>query len=408
MKINKFFAAAIAATTLFASCSKEETGIVNNGDERRVQVSIDRSAPNGTRATGSQVANGTDVTFGGGYLLFTNAGDVVTLVVEVSDGDDAYDKDAQTVGIDQLDKKINAAGVEIQAVPGASTKVYLVGNAPSGMTAPAVNDALSSYTATVLSQLSTNGGVGDVSLFGGGALVKTSAEEAEVDQYESEFTVKPIAARFEIAAITGTPSENAETFTYQIDGIFIDRYYNQMQLSGGALAGDLKFNYNTVGRYVPDAAGSSYTTAMNKSVYDYNATAPGLANNTSFSPATGVWNYNLLAPTSAKDGDAVATVQMPAIIISISNVVVDGEEWPGQYFLTIEKFYDLVADTEPGHEGEFINGALITQLAQGNVYVIDNIDFDETDLGDPYIKTKRVAVKVNMMQWESKKIGWEF
>lgn len=408
MKINKFFAAAIAATTLLASCSKEETGIVNNGDERRVQVSIDRSAPNGTRATGNQVANGTDVTFGGGYLLFTNAGDVVTLVVTVSDDDDAYDKDAQTVGIDQLDKKLNSAGVEIQAVPGASTKVYLVGNAPSGMTAPAVNDALSSYTATVLSQLSTNGGVGDVSLFGGGALVKTSAEEAEVDQYESEFTVKPIAARFEIAAITGTPSGNATTFTYQIDGIFIDRYYNQMQLAGGALAGDLKFNYNTVGRYIPGAAGSSYTTAMARSVYDYDGTT-GVADNTNTTPATGVWNYNLLAPTSAKDGDAAATVQMPAIVISISDVVVDGEEWPGQYFLTIEKFYDLVADTEPGHEGELINGALITQLAQGNVYVIDNIDFNETDLGDiTYIKTKRVAVRVNMMQWESKNIGWEF
>ncbi len=103
MKINKFFAAAIAATTLLASCSKEETGNTKTGDDRRVQIAIDRSASNETRAIGGQVEDETDVNFTGGFLLFTNSADIVTLVVTISNDDEIIVGDA--TGVDKLVQK---------------------------------------------------------------------------------------------------------------------------------------------------------------------------------------------------------------------------------------------------------------------------------------------------------------
>ncbi len=354
----------------------------NNGEDRTVQIRIDYAGSAETRATGSQIADDAPVAFSGGYLLFANSADAVTYVVGINTGSVAYTEVSKTVGITEL-----KAGTQITAVPGTSNKVYFIGNAPSGMTAPAVGDAISSYSASVLSQYSS-GTVANVSLFGGTDLSPVGGGAA--DEYEAIFNVKPIAARFEILAITGDHSSGG-TLEYQIDGIFIDKYYDDMKLAGAA--GTLKSNGSTAANY---ATGAGSYTITNGSVYDYNAL--GIANETIFSPS-GVWNYNLLAPTSAT---------MPAIIISISDVVVDGTAWPGQHFLTIEKFFDLEEDTV--NAGEFINGAQITELAQGNIYVLDNITFDETNLGGdkPYIKTKKAQVKVTMLPWESQRVGWEF
>ena len=380
MKINKFLTAALAATTLLASCSKE-AGNTNstNGEDRTVQIQIDYAGSE-TRATGDQIADNTAVAFSGGYLLFTNTGDAVTFVVAIETGSTAYTEAGKKVGITEL-----KAGTQITAVPGNSTKVYFIGNKPSAMAAPAVGDIVSNYTATVASQHSA-GTVANVSLFGGKALTPVSAGAA--DEYEATFDVKPIAARYEIMEITGAHSGGgANTFEYQIDGIFIDKYYDDMKLAG--TAGTLKSNGNDPAKYVPNATGSSYVTANAGAVYDYNATV-GIANNTSFSPASGVWNYNLLAPTSAG---------MPAIIIKVSNVKVNGTVWNegDPYFLTIDSFFT----TKGGNTA-------LTVLAQGNIYVLDDIEFDENDLGEkPYTTTKKVQVKVTMLPWESSNIGWD-
>ena len=256
MKINKFLTAALAATTLLASCSKE-AGNTNstNGEDRTVQIQIDYAGSE-TRATGNQIADNTAVAFSGGYLLFTNTGDAVTFVVAIETGSTAYTEAGKKVGITEL-----KAGTQITAVPGNSTKVYFIGNKPSAMAAPAVGDIVSNYTATVASQHSA-GTVANVSLFGGKALTPVSAGAA--DEYEATFDVKPIAARYEIMEITGAHSGGgANTFEYQIDGIFIDKYYDDMKLAG--TAGTLKSNGNDPAKYVPNATGSSYVTAKESS-----------------------------------------------------------------------------------------------------------------------------------------------
>ena len=233
----------------------------------------------------------------------------------------------------------------------------------------------------------------NVTLYGGADLTPSSAEGATDDQYEAEFNVAPIAARFEIKAITGAHSDGVTDFEYTVAGIFIDNYYDAMTIVG--TGSGLKYNGSNAALYTPDAVGSSYTAAMGGSVYDYNTGA----DEDTFAPASGVWTYNMLAPT-------LGSPVMPAIIIKLTDVKVGTFDY-GTQFLTIHKFYNLVEDEE--NEGEFINGSAITQLAQGKIYVLDNVVFDENDFTiNPYIKTLKVAVTVNMLKWESNSIGWEF
>jgi hypothetical protein len=379
MKINKFLAVALAATTLLASCTKEKTQF--NGEEQTVLVKIDRSSAN-TRAVGSPVDtddNGTEaVVFNSGYLVFTNASKDITRVITVSNDDAAY-VESTSVGIQTLE---GATGVAITAVPGNSTNVYFLGNVG---TAPLLNANISDYTQTVDTQDDATGGVSNVSLYGAAALV----HGATAGVYTATFDVAPIAARFEIAKIEGKAVEAASgvTMTYKVAGIFIDNYYNKMTWTG--TGSELKENGATASYYVEAATGSSYTTALKTVVYDYNTA--GLATETALIPATDkVWAYNLLAPTAD-------TPEMPSIIIKLTDVVV-GSASHGTQFLTISKFF-----TDAG------KSTTIDKLGQGKIYVIDNIAFDEKDLtSDPYTSSITATVKVDMLDWESSHIGWEF
>ncbi len=61
MRISKFFAATLAVTTLFASCSKEDNNNTG-GEDRTVEIKIDYAGTVESRATGAQVADNTPVT----------------------------------------------------------------------------------------------------------------------------------------------------------------------------------------------------------------------------------------------------------------------------------------------------------------------------------------------------------
>ncbi len=383
MKISKLLTAALAATTLLAACAKEDGGNTNSpvGDDRTVKIRIDRTSPADTRAEGPQVDDDTDVTFNSGHLLFTSQSNAVTWTVAVAKGSTAYNEAAKTVGIEAL-----KLGALITAVPGNSKKVYFIGNAPAGLT-PAIGDDISSYSATVLSQYSDGttdrtpkGGVANVTLFGGDDL--TLVSEGEADEYEATFNVTPIAARFEIEAITGQHSDGTSVFEYNVAGIFIDNYYNTSTLAG--TGSELKNNGSDADLF---ATGAGSYTITNGSVFDYNAS--GIADEDTFSPASGVWAYNLLAPTAG-------TPQMPAIVIKLTDVKVGAMDY-GTQFLTINKFF-----TEKGGD------QALEQLAQGKIYVLDNIEFTEDDLTEtPFVKTLKVTVTVTMLPWESSEIGWE-
>jgi hypothetical protein len=382
-KYQLFTAAALAVTTLLASCTKDEEGATGQVfEDRVVKISISRDQVD-SRGVGGQVTNGTELTVSSGYLLFTNSAKTVTMVVDVEAGEGQYDSAEQTIGITTI--TTGTAG-EITNVPGQSSDVYFIGNAPSGMTTPAEGGKISDYIASVQSQYSSaDGGVANVTVYGGGALVQ---DVGTPTKFNAEFDVKAIVGRFEIKKITGTASD-ASAFTYKVDGIYIDKYYSSMQVDGGAKLADLKDNGSTITNYGSGAG--SYEAALAGSVFDYDAA--GLATQAATSPAEGAWTYNLLAPTAYTDG-TTDDIAMPAIIVSVSDVVVGGNAMPGRFFLTIMHF---TLNSEP-----------IEKLDGGKIYVISDLTFDQTDLtSEPFISEKSVTVDMNMVPWESAPIDWE-
>jgi hypothetical protein len=384
MRINKFYAVAIAAATLLASCSKDKPE-TDTGEKCNVTVKIERPSSDtpDTRAIGDPIVAGgsgsAKVEFSGGYLVFTNKNDVITLVITVSN-DVADYVEGTSVGINKLD-----AGVTITGVPGNSVGVYFLGNVT---TKPVAGNPLGSYTENVTTQLDTGyGKVYHVSLYGGNTL---SPVPTETGKYTATFNVAPIGARFEIASIQGTATNNG-VLEYKVAGIFIDNYYHEMSWTGVPTDNALKYNSNHADYYADNATStaSSYLTAVKQYVYDYNEL--GLANQTSFTPGTGkVWAYNLFAPTTSSPA-------MPAIVIKLTDVTVNGVSH-GTQFLTISKFFTDSNKTNS-----------ITKLEQSHIYVLSNIAFDENAMTtDPYTKSIEATVNITMLQWESSNVGWEF
>jgi hypothetical protein len=393
MKINHFLTLALAATTLFASCSKEignnDNLPVDNGERRAVMISVNRDG--GTRAIGNPVGATRNVTFNDGYLVFTNDPGNIEMVIAIIPGAGAFN--GTSVGVEDLDSA-EGGGEWITGVPAVSTKVYFIGNYDG--TAPAVNSDIDDITDNVAEQYD-GGGVDEVVLFGAGSMEKATGtgptgDPVTDEDYTATFDVAPIAARYEIGAITGAHTEG-KTFTYTVKGIFIDRYYDMMPLNGAADNNQVKYNRNIAANYVTGAG--SYLAGMSDIVFNYDGTT-GVASNVNTTPAQvtttpdypEVWAYNMLAPKTATPSTDFQSLVMPTIIIKLDDIMVDGTAWPGPLFLTVQTFN--------GPSGA------ISSLGQGKVYTIADIPFNEDDLTpEPYIKTKNVLVTINMLQWES-------
>jgi hypothetical protein len=398
MKTIKIFAMALASTALLASCVTEPGNAPDN-DSRAVKIQINHETA--TRAVEAPVADAEVIKLNDGYLIFTNANDAVTFVIDILDSDVTaaeakYNEEAGTVGVTALE-----SGEWITGVPGASTKVYLIGNYSGDE--PGINDNVKAIMDNVFNQSDVN----DVVIQGVGNLVLAAAdpnpttdpdgETLDENDYEAYIEVAPIVARFEIAEIAGTPSDPAGSFTYTIEGFFWDKYYDQMYVTGAADGTSWKSNGSTVEHYLP--GGGSYLTTpedLTGVVFDYAAAPTGIATQAVTTPGTpNVWAYNLLAPKSI---EAPAAIAMPALIVRLSNVVVNGAAWDGEFFLTIQQFYDTTGGGE----------TLINQLEQGHIYEIEKIEFDETDLDQlPYVTEKNVFVTIDLMDWEHVTTGVE-
>jgi hypothetical protein len=457
MKATKFFAIAMASTALLVSCAKEQGrgGESNNAGttDRSVLIRIDRAGSVAVRSESDPVASGTPLTLNEGYLVFADKDDVITYVVTVLGGTDADESYAVTsagaaaeIGIDHLD----ASKLDIEwitGVPGTTTQVTFLGNLDvannTTIDAPKKHDDLSDLEVTVEQQCAADGGVGKVMLHGWAELEKSQqtvgpggADINAQKDFDAIFDVTPIVSRFEFDAITGTHSDGTSTFTYQIDGIFIDRYFSTVSLADTLPSarkgwfvetGANKALFATDATYTSSPADPDnyydtgyYKTANRDVVYnvaaDMDVTTPG----------SKVWAYNLLVPyhgtywkspsrkttddprNAAADevtnGAAVSGVvpelnYMPAIIIKLSNVVVDGETWQGDWFLTIENFYsDPDQNTSP-----------VTKLGRGMVYTFSDIKFNEGDIQrGPYIKNMNVYVRISMIEWETDELGYDF
>ncbi|MDR2775352.1 MAG: hypothetical protein LBC19_11550 [Tannerella sp.] len=391
MKVNfkktgfkKVIVAALAAVIGLASCTTDAiVDNMNNGgsssgvysDSKSVTLKVASKLPT-TRSEGSSIAAQETVKFNNGWLLFVSAQNNVTKVMEIKTGTSTMNDSEVDISL-----LIQSGGVEIENVPGHSTSVYVIGNLPAGggITVPAVGVSLTNLKQNLIA-FSTQDDIHNVTLFGGDAI------KIENTKNVARFSLSPIVARIEIAKISSTGG-SSDISSFKVEGIFINNYYENITLEGNAPAVAKK---NTD---IADFAGNStaYPDTYEGILYDYRSAAgqslgvPHATEANTYTPTTGAWAYNLLAPKTGTPPDMLTA---PHIIIAVSDIQTNsGTEYNGIWYLTVKNMV---------HQNN-----KITHLEPGKVYSIKNINFSHTNIQpEPEMKTIDVDVEVTLVEWE--------
>jgi hypothetical protein len=392
MKISKYLAVA-AIALVSSSCTKGPGGETPYTGPRDVTIRIKQNTTqSASRALGNPIADGTPVNFKNGLLLFADANDAVTRVVEVKKGEYAFD--GMSVGAVDLE-----GGVTIDGVPASSTKAAFIGNPSEALKpkASALGVDIKTLIVDIKSQRDSWGTVQDVTLFGEGPL---TAAEGGGNKFEALVPVLPVAARFEVGKIAGKHSDPAKTLTYKVKGIFMNRIYHTMHVNGDMYFGGSGIPYINNGQTKANYVGYStkpntgYSPLMQGTTYDW---FDGIAfdkdlNNAALSDGVSkVWAYNVLAPKE--------TALIPSIVFVLTNVVVDGTPLTEDQFLTIGNFTRKVGDVSTP----------IRKIEQGKIYALPLIQFTEENLAEkPHITDKEVVIEIDLKDWERIEMGYEF
>ncbi len=412
--------AVMAAVIGMTSCAKDggEQGGADNGKTSSVKLVLTEKTHSRAAAAPAAAAS---VSFKSGYVIFVNNVGVVNKVTEIVPG--AYpgtpaqaDIDAKTAGTKVWlnDMKAVDMGGEIKNVPDAATKVFIVGNLPSGVTAPTLTENISTIqnrVISLLSQSNDNGDLADATLYGEGQTL--IAHPTVADTKYAKVEVNAITSRIEIGAISYSHSTNFVT-SFQIDGIFLNHYYTEMSLASKvstALTHNVPQDNTEADSWY--ATGSKYLAANLGKLFDYDQTN-GLgfdvtaisksAADPAVSSDKNVWAYNVLAPKSV-DGTVVTALNAPHVVIRLSNLVTTGDTgslpaekiYPGTQYLTVKEFRKAN------------DSSLLESFAPGYIYYITNLTFNEANLTDvPESATVTVYVEAELMSWTREEVEWGF
>ncbi len=388
--------ACVALTTMLAGCSKEQ-GVDSTGNLKTVSIKISRGDI--TKAPGLHVENGDEVIMSEGALYFTE-GTKITRMYSIVPGNDATIEDG-TVGIDALSE-----GLPFVNLPEVVSDVYFVANSPIGYNVADITE----FHAVTVADLGNQRDVADVAIYGtsNGLQNHIVGEDGANDTYTASIEAKPIVARFEIGSIVGNYPNDIEDptnpaasriVTYDLLGIYVDNYYTNTGLNGAKDEGNfipgtnLAVDYpGTHSQYLMDNSSESWDTEDN---YTYTPAVEIPEPGDGEDPAEAVWGYNLLAAADA--------APMPTIVVKVENVVVldaegneDTETYQDVRFFTVRNIKNA-------------SGAIISNLAQGNVYRIVELSFSEKHLTpNPNVGLVDITVDVNIMNWVSQDVGYEF
>lgn len=395
---------AIAAAIGMVSCSKDGNNGGTDIDGRPMSVSLTLTQKPAPRSVADPITDKEAVTFGSGYVIFTNSLGIINKITEIvpgsyTSGDDAAKATGSKVWLE--DMKVPGGG-EIKNVPAAATMVYIVGNLPAGKYTPVVSENISvvkNLLISISSQSNSAGSVADVTLYGDGATLTTDG-----DVKRATVTVDAIASRIEIGKISYNGAGLVEA--YQIDGIFINNYYPSMSLASVVSAAII--NNTPADNAAADAiykfGSTDYPAAESGKLYDYDADGLGYDAGSSLIWSTAdpsdkkVWAYNVLAPKTF-EGIAIAA---PHIVIRLSNLVTaddngDNKVYPGTQYLTVKEFRK-VKTTE-----------VIEKFEPGYIYFIKDLTFDESNLTDfPEMGTVTAYVEAKLMSWTRQEVEWGY
>lgn len=406
MKKLRFMAIFLAATTLFASCSKSDNpGPSDDDRDKKVSISFVNGVKNDvSRSSGMEIPDdGYAMKFTDGMLYFTDdAGDIVYNVVIA--------KNAVGSGIhpDDLNGETHRF-----TIPTEASRVYVIGNLKDSYPNAGNISQLTEQVMDMDSQtdLENDKGISLVTLYGANVL---SLSSGKTDEYEAEVEVRPIGARVEIDKFTAT-NVNGTITSYEIEGIFLYNLYRQSLLTGKKSGNlfDLKdgtLDPTDPASFAPGADPLGYLVDDNGLYYDYKALSDtpdesgiGTSNGQVYTPkgTNNVWAYNLFAPTDA-------TAAFPTIVVKLNNI--DSEyinPAAGAHWLTIKSLKYAAGETD--ESGTNIAGQYITSIEAGKIYKIENVEFNGNNIETaPNLTTVTADVSVKMIDWKKVVLEPEF
>lgn len=375
MKTKMIFASALAAVTMLASCSKEnhEGTPAVNGETTKVVLKVQDGMA--VRAAGPAVSGHT-IKFTSGTIYFTDVqGDILHV----------FPTEGLNTATDQVFEEISIK----------STQVYIVGNEAGLPVAGNISAVLTKVTAVKDQYDATAKGLDQVTLYGDGTLSATGRKDDDGnDIYEAEVKVNPIASRIEFAQLTAKATDEAGApvdadITYQVEGIFINNFYNSI-LVPGVLSSDNNALVFADKSTDFEAGSNKYAANLNSIIYDYDTAGIGALTDNVYAPATAdAWVYNVLAPTNG--------VEFPRIVIALTVTEIEGKTGGDyDYDALGEKRYIVI-------KGFKENGVQLTTFNAGYIYKIENLDFDvATDLVITPEGGVTAEVSVTLAKWEEK------
>lgn len=374
MKIKSILMAALAVV-VFASCSKSDgdgdTSVATGNSA--VNITVKQGIPMGVRSEANDIG-AAPISMGPGHIFFTDATGNITRHIHI------LASGATTA--DQVNVGDFASTVTISSVPNNTTGCYILCTATTtaAIGASEVNSNISTIQALTLSVSDLDdatGGVSNVPIWGTGSVTASGAGLA------TTVTMNPLAARLQVAKFTGTN----DIVSYQVEGIFVNKYFATMPISKTLLASALTDNGQVVTKYV--GASTEYPATL--PLYDYNATGIGAMTGLVCEPANGashanpVWAYNVFPNESL---NTAATV--PQIVVRLKDVVWnDGtanQTLPNPQFITIK--------------GIRSGGTNLTQIQGGRVYTFADVPFERSDISNvPGVTEVAADVDVTLMPW---------
>lgn len=395
--MKRILLVALAAVTMFASCSKEGPDGNNNGAEKTVSITFNRAAV--TRAADAPVATGAYTTIESARIYFYNAA-----------GTKVFGYVLSALDITALNNITNhSAVIDVLSVPTSAAKLFIVANASAAdytFFADATLANAKAHAVTLDSQKAVaTQGIDKLILTGENTTWDTSVP----DKVTTAATITPIVARLEIAdfftfkTVTDFAAPTAVGQTLQIVGgtVAIEAMYiNSIYGAGvfdGATGASLLYS-NTANDY-------SNTYGNGDPLYSFMRTAfvdkAAGANINAFHIFP---NLNTAGSTEKFASD------FPAIIFKLSNVQivnyssVDGATWTegitaiygtGTAFITAQTYkIDGAMGT--------IDQTYVRKFEAAKIYKIASIKAGSGDLRDlPYTHNLDIEVTVTVAPWEA-------
>lgn len=404
MKFNKYFMLGLAGLA-FAACSNDEN-LPENGKEANktiIRLAFGKAETKGLGETAVKKYNKIDDLIINFYNAQGNYVDVPETYTDQTNNKTYDNKKAIADAVAALKGGAHETTLEIGGVPNSATEVYIVANQRAvsgnekGIDISSINNAQKSHIL-----LSSQKDCLSSTL--------TSQRTGKITDGQVSATLTPVASRFELKDLVANhkPAEwtGAEIESFEVKGIYINRFYPWGLLSGEKVAnheqiarGDIKENYSK----------AAYSAIK----YDYNGTGEKeydfsyMCDGDDISAA-----YTYAAPTGTEDFIQKATLnatngvdnwygyqilpgEAPHLVIELSVMYDDGNTAAQKKYLVVEKYKS--------------GDASLSETERGYVYQISTLAFDASNLVDvPYEGTKTVTADIVVAAWEAVPITPDF